>query len=56
MLVMYSYVMSLHEVYLLSSEGVHIVPIIRRYQLGDIISLVHGTSNKANTPHHLSTS
>lgn len=50
--------MSPHEVYLLSSEGIHIVSTTRRHQLGDIISesLVHGTSNKMNTPYQLSVS
>ena len=43
-------------VYLLGSEGVHIVPTIRRHQLGDVISLIHGTRDKANIPHHFSIS
>ena len=48
---LYRCIMSLHGVYLLGSEGVHIVSIIRGHQLGDIISLVQGTRNKVNSPH-----
>ena len=47
----YSSIAMFYMVYLLGSEGVHIVPTIRRHQLGDVISLVHGIRNKANTPH-----
>ena len=47
----YSSTSMFYMVYLLGSEGVHILPIIRRHQLGDVISLVHGIRNKANIPH-----
>ena len=47
----YSSTSMFYMVYLLGSEGVHILPIIRRHQLGYVISLVHGIRNKANTPH-----